>query len=116
MSSSISAAPACLLLMNKKHELEEYKVNIKEGEAELKKKMDKMSDMRLSYIGWRNKVRKLFLMKLLTEDDAHEIFMHPSDISDTMGGYCGLSDDVRYLKKITSDPKNVARGYYIRIA
>ena len=55
-------------------------------------------------------------MKLLTEGDAHEIFMHPSDISDTMGGYCGLSDDVRYLKKITSDPKNVARGYYTRMA
>ena len=64
-----------------------------------------MSDIRLSYIGWRNKIKGFFLIKLLTEDDVHEILMHPSDVSDTMGEYCSLNDDVKYLKNITSDQK-----------
>jgi len=111
-----SSGAAILLLMNKKHEPIEYKIDIKYAEEELKKKMNKMSDIRLKYIGWRNKIRGLFLMRQLTEYDAHEILTSPSDVFDTIVGYCSLNDDVARLKIIASDPENIARGYYIRIA
>lgn len=106
---------AATLLLNKKHQTTFIRCDLLLAEDKLNKTLDKMCEMRLQYIGWRNKIRKFLRMKQLKESDAHQVLAHPSDVFDRMVGYCALQTEVEYLQEAISCPVNIKRGYYERM-
>jgi hypothetical protein len=110
-----SGAVAAVLLNRKKYKPTIIKCDLKLAKEHIEDLHKEIDQERLKYIGWRNKVRKFFRMRLLTEQDAHKILNNPSDVFDKMVGYPAKWTEVQYLEEIVSNPENQKRGYYERI-